>query len=63
VGFGLSPVQRDVSDVCSGPAGLGLELSGPQPPMEPHARGKGTMDGGIDVGLWMDECGRVDGGW
>lgn len=42
VGFGVSPVQRDVSDMCSGPAGLRLELSGSQSTMEPHAGGKGV---------------------
>lgn len=41
VGFGISPVQRDVSDMRSGPAGLCLELRGSQSSMEPHTGGVG----------------------
>lgn len=40
VGFGVSPVQRHVFDVCSGPASLPLELCGSQSPVEPHAGGE-----------------------
>lgn len=52
VGFGLSPVQRYVPDLCSRPAGLGLEFGGSQSPMEPHTGGKWTCD------RWM-----LDNGW
>lgn len=42
VGFGLSPVQGHVSDMCSGPSGLSLELCGSQSAVEPHAGGQQT---------------------
>lgn len=47
MGFSVSPVQRDVSDVCSGPAGLSLELRGSQSAVESYAGGEGV---GWEVG-------------